>query len=83
MLIDNAHGPSTLPDTLPHGIIYLLSSQATLTLANPHGACCPLGNSNTGVIGLGADVKCWRLDCIRICDERFRQYKGITLLYTF
>jgi hypothetical protein len=68
---------------LPHFIIHLLCCQATLILPNPHGFCCPLADSNTGVLGLDVDLKSQYRDCISICDDRFRQSEGITLHFRF
>ena len=56
LLVDDAHGRGNLPDALPHLIIYLLCCQATLILTNPHGFCCPLADSNTGVLGPDTDL---------------------------
>jgi len=69
LLVDDAHGLGNLPDALPHFIIHPLCCQATLILPNPHGFCCPLADSNTGVLSPDTDLKSQRLDCISICDD--------------
>jgi hypothetical protein len=69
LVVDDAHGLGNLPDVLPHFIIHLLCCQATLILPNPHGFCCPLADSNTGVLGLDVDLKSQHRDCISICDD--------------
>lgn len=54
-LVTDAHGLGTLPEALPHFIIFPLSCQPTLLLPNPHDFCCPLADSNNGILGPEVD----------------------------
>jgi hypothetical protein len=44
------------PDMLPNLFIFLLRCQVTVSLPSPHGFCCPMENSNTGVHGSDSDL---------------------------
>jgi len=79
LFVDDAHGLGNLPDALPHFMIYLLCCQATLILPNPHGFCCPLADSITGVLSPDGDLYSRNVDCISICNDQFRQREGITV----
>ena len=69
LLVDDGHALGNLPDTLPDFIIYPLYCHATLILPNPGGFCCPLADSNTGVLGRDADLLSRHMDYISICKD--------------
>ena len=83
LLVADAHGLGTLPEVLPHIVLFLLHCQATLLLPNPNGFRCQLADSNTGILSPEEDSLSQHLDCIILCDDWFRQPEGITLQFRF